>query len=184
MCCLALAELEALACLRTAGLLALDGTCVAREETEVAKLATVILVDLDEGTRHGKAERAGLARLAAAVHVRLDVILAKPVRRREWLLDGRDERGTREVVAERAPVDVPLAASGFDVHAADGFLAASDRVRDLRIWHWLLRLGFREGQRLGLLRDVLVLGTGVDAELATEHLAAEGRLGEHAVNGL
>ena len=96
---LALRELEPLACLRTAGLLALDRACVAREEAEVAQLAAVRLVDLHERAGDGEAKCAGLAGLATAFDVRLDVVAAERIGRRERLLDRRDERGTREVVA-------------------------------------------------------------------------------------
>ena len=96
---LALAELEPLACPRTAGLLALDSARVTREEAQVAQLAAVRLVDLDEGARDGEAQRTGLAGLTAAVDVRLDIVAAERVGRREGLLDGRDERRAREVVA-------------------------------------------------------------------------------------
>src|SRR3712207_7793641 len=42
----------------------------------------------------------------------------------ERLLDRADERRAREVVAERPPVDVPLAGARANVHAAHRFLAA------------------------------------------------------------
>src|SRR5688572_16649009 len=132
--CLALAELELLASLRTARLLALHRAGVARQEAEVAKLAAVPLVDLHEGAGDGETERAGLAGLPAPLHVRLHVVLAERVGRRERLLDGRDERRPREVVAERAPVDVPLARARLQVDSADGFLAAADGVRG-RVGH-------------------------------------------------
>ena len=66
-CVYRLRELEPLACLRTAGLLALDRAGIAREEAEVAKLAAMRLVDLHERAGDGEAQRAGLTGLAAAV---------------------------------------------------------------------------------------------------------------------
>ena len=60
---LALRELEPLAGLRTARLLALDRARIAREQAEVAQLAAVGLVDLHERASDGEAQRAGLARL-------------------------------------------------------------------------------------------------------------------------
>src|SRR5690242_11878177 len=124
---LPLGELEPLTSLRTAGLLPLDGASVTREKAEVAQLAAVGLVDLHEGAGDSETQCTGLARLATAVHVRLHVVLSESVRRRERLLDCRDERGPREVVTERTAVDVPLAAAGSEVHAADRFLATADR---------------------------------------------------------
>src|SRR5512133_778705 len=112
---LALAELEPLTCLRAAGLLALHRTRIARQQAQVAQLAAVQLVHDHEGARHGEAQRAGLAGDAAAVDVRLHVKAAERVGRRERLLDGGDEHGTREVVAERAPVDTPLARAGLQI---------------------------------------------------------------------
>src|SRR5579872_6066190 len=106
---LSLRELEPLAGLRTARLLALDCARIAREQAEIAKLSAMRFVELHERTRDCETERAGLTGRAAAVDVRLHVEAAERVSRRERLLNRRDERRTREVVAERAPVDVPLA---------------------------------------------------------------------------
>src|SRR3712207_3658952 len=105
---LPLAELELLARLRAAGLLALHGARVAREQAEVAQLAAVPLVDLHQGAGYGEAERPGLPGEPAAGHVRLHVKAAERVGDLERLLDGEHVRGAREVVTERAPIDVPL----------------------------------------------------------------------------
>ena len=94
-------------------------------------LRRCVFVDLDERAGDGETQRAGLTGLAAAVDVRLHVVAAEHVGRRERLLDGRDVRRTREVVAERAAVDVPLARARLEVDAADGFFAAADRVNGL-----------------------------------------------------
>src|SRR5688500_4803749 len=151
---LSLRELEPLPCLRAARLLALDRAGVAREETEIAKLAAVRLVDLHERPCHGQPQRARLPRLSAASNVRLHVVLTEAVGRGERLLNRRDQRGPRKVVAQRAAIDVPLAAAGLEVHAADRLLTTADRVCDLRIRHRLLRLALRKGQRLRLLTGV------------------------------
>src|SRR5688572_1923462 len=120
---LALAELEPLAGLRTAGLLALDGTRIAREQAEIAKLAAVGFIHDEQRTGRGEAQRAGLARHAAALDLRLHVEAAERVGRAEGLLDRRDERGAGEVVPERATVHFPLARARGEVQAAPGFLA-------------------------------------------------------------
>src|ERR1035437_7233477 len=127
-CRLAFAELEPLACLRTARLLALDGACVAREQSEIPQRGAMRLIHLDERAGDRETERTGLSGGAATVDVRLYVEAAERVGRGERLLNRGDERGTREIIAERASIDVPLARTGHDVHAADGFLAAADRV--------------------------------------------------------
>src|SRR5262249_54493955 len=125
---LTLRELEPLSCLRTTRLLPLHRPRVTREQTQVTELATVRLVDLHERPRHGEPQRAGLTRLAAAVHVRLHVEAAERVGRHERLLNCRHDRWPREIVAPRAPVDVPLAGPRLDEHAAHRFLAAADRM--------------------------------------------------------
>src|SRR4029079_1721566 len=128
-------ELEPLTSLRTTRLLTLDGTCVAREEAEIAKFATMRFVDIDEGGGDGETQRAGLARVPAAINVGLHVVTTECVGRDKRLLNRRHVRRTRERVDERAPVDVPLAGARLDEDAADGFLAASDRVNCLHVGH-------------------------------------------------
>src|SRR6187402_657415 len=96
---LALRELEALTRFRTARLLALDRTRVTREEAEVAELPAMSFVEGHQRSGDREAQRTGLPRLAAADDIRPNVEATERVRRRERLLDGRDERGTREVVA-------------------------------------------------------------------------------------
>src|SRR5215217_6661143 len=119
---LPLRELEPLPRLRTTGLLALDRACVAGEQAKVAQLATVRLVDLHQRARDGESERTGLTGLTTTGHVGLHVVLAEPVGCRERLLDRGHQCGTRKVVTERPPIDVPLAAAGLEVHAADRLL--------------------------------------------------------------
>src|SRR5262249_40352972 len=120
--------LEPLAGLRTARLLALHGARIAREEPEVAQLAPVGLVELHERARGGEAQRAGLPALPAPLDGRLHIVAAETVGGREWLLDARHQRGTREIIAERAPVHIPLPRAGAKVQTADALLAPSDRV--------------------------------------------------------
>src|SRR5688500_4829161 len=105
MSALALRELEPLAGLRTARLLALDRARVAREQPEIAQLSAVRLVHLHERAGDGEPERARLSGEPAALEARPHVEAAERVGRRERLLDRADERRPREVVTERAPVD-------------------------------------------------------------------------------
>src|SRR5260221_1649249 len=146
---LPLAELESLSCLRPAWLLPFDRTRVPCQKTQVAELAALRLVDLHDGARHREAQRTGLARLATAGHVRLDVEAAEHVGRRKRLLNGGHQRRAREVVSQRAAGDVPLARTGLQVDAAHRFLAASDRVRD----------SFGHGYFASLFLRVSVFGT-------------------------
>src|SRR5437764_592425 len=80
---LPLRKLEPLTRLRTAGLLALDRACIAREQAEVAQLSAMRLVDLHERACNREAKRTGLATLATTVDIRLHVVLTEPVGRRE-----------------------------------------------------------------------------------------------------
>ena len=70
---LALRELESLSGLRTPWLLALDRTGVAREQAEVAELATVRFIERNQRARDGEAERSSLTRLSTTVDVRADI---------------------------------------------------------------------------------------------------------------
>src|SRR6185312_887990 len=126
MTCLTLRELEPLAGLRTTRLLALDRTRITREQAEITKLAAVRLVDLHERARHRETKRAGLAGVATAVDVRLHVIAAERIGRHERLLNGRDVRRAREIIAQRAAIHVPLARTGLQEHTAHRFLPAAD----------------------------------------------------------
>src|SRR4051812_49543401 len=105
-------------------------------------------VHLHERAGDGEAKSACLAADSTALEVRLDVELAESVGGDERLLDLRDEHRTREVVTERAPVDVPLAGACLHVNAANRFFAAADGM--CHVGHGLL-LALVEGQLLGLL---------------------------------
>ena len=114
---LSLRELEPLPRLRTAGLLALDRTRIAREQAEVAKLAPVGLIDDEERAGSRETQRTGLTRHPTTFHLRLHVVAAERVGRAERLLDRRDERRAREVVAEGAAVHFPLPRARGDLPA-------------------------------------------------------------------
>src|SRR5262249_42191304 len=70
----------------------------------------------------------GLTRLPAAIHMRLHVEGTQGVRRREGLLDMLHQRRPREIIAERAPIDLPLAGTRSEIHPRDTGLAPADRV--------------------------------------------------------
>src|SRR6266540_5518599 len=78
--------------------------------------------------RDAEPHRAGLTGEPAADHTRLHVERPERVGRGERLLNVRHERRPREIVAQRPPVDAPLARPRRQIHARDAELAASDRV--------------------------------------------------------
>src|SRR5262249_27623863 len=73
---LALAELDPLACAGPAGLLALHGARVARQEAKVTQLLAMRLFDLDERTSDREAQRPRLTRLPATLEIGLHVVAA------------------------------------------------------------------------------------------------------------
>src|SRR6476660_9853467 len=122
---LPLAELEPLPGAWATRLLALDGARIARHEPGGPELGPVLPVRLHQRPRDPQPKRPGLARLPAPVHVRLHVERAERVGGGEALLDVLHQRRTREVVAQRAAVDVPLDGPGGEVHPGDARLAAA-----------------------------------------------------------
>src|SRR5450755_4381483 len=97
------------------------------------------LVHDDQRARHRKSKRARLAALSTAFELRLHIVATESIRGCERLLNRRHERRTREVIAERATVHIPLAGAGADVEAADRFFPAADRMRN-PFGHYLLSL--------------------------------------------
>jgi hypothetical protein len=67
---LALRELESLASLWAAGLFALDRASISRQETKIAKLAAMCLIEGDERTGNREAQGARLSRLPTSIDVR------------------------------------------------------------------------------------------------------------------
>src|SRR5579862_909425 len=120
---LALAELEPLPSLGPTRLLALDRPRIAREQAKVTQLPTIGLVDLHQGTRRREAQCTGLSRQPSTFNFRAHVVAAERVSRREWLLNSRHQRRTREIIAEGTAVHVPLAGTRREIQTADGFLA-------------------------------------------------------------
>src|SRR5437773_2609964 len=137
---LTLTELEPLPCSGTSRLLSFDSARVTREQTQIAQFASICFVDLYERPRDRQAQRTSLSRRSAAFDVRANVIAAKRIGRCERLLDGRHERWAREVISQRASVDVPLARAGPKIDTAHRFLAAANRVNVLRVGHYFSSL--------------------------------------------
>src|SRR2546427_8922661 len=125
---LSLTELEPLARPRPARLLPLDDPRIPRQQSLLPQLLAVSLVRQAQRPRDRESHRPRLARHPAAPAQRPHVEGAERVGRRERLLDVRHERRPGEVVAQRAPVDVPLPRTRREIHARHTDLAAPDCV--------------------------------------------------------
>src|SRR5699024_9658508 len=77
-------------------------------------------------TRDAEAQRAGLARGAAARDAGDHVVAAGQLEERERVVDELLVQLVREVVLERAAVDGERAGAGDQAHAGDGLLATAD----------------------------------------------------------
>src|SRR5690606_28491451 len=119
---------EALTRLRTAVLLALDLTRVAREVAELLQLAAQALVGLHQRARDAVTDGAGLAREAPAAHRREDVVRALGLGRLEGLLHDHAQHLALEVVVDLSTVDADAARAALDPDARGGFLAPARRV--------------------------------------------------------
>src|SRR5690606_30231758 len=104
-------------------LLALLLARVAREEPAALDLRAQRLVDADQGAGDAVAQRAGLARGAAAAHARRDVPARGLVDEVERLLHDRAQHLAPEVLVERAAVHQDRAGSGLHADAGHGHLA-------------------------------------------------------------
>ena len=88
--------------------------------------AVVLAVDLVERTRDREAQRAGLARGAAAGDLGDHVVRADELEHLERVVDELLVQLVREVVRELTAVDRDAAGAGDEAHAGDGLLAAAD----------------------------------------------------------
>src|SRR5581483_8364503 len=102
---LALAELEALARARLTRLLALDDARVTGQEAGLLQRRPELGVHRAERARQAVADRAGLAREAAAAHVHGHVDLALLLEHVQRLVDDHLRRRTAEVLVHGAAVD-------------------------------------------------------------------------------
>src|SRR5262245_31919172 len=130
---LALAELRSLARLVQAGLLALDDAGVARQEALTLQRDAHLGIGLDERACDAVPDRAGLARLAAAVHADAQVVRRRGLGHLERCENHLLVHGAREVVRERATVDPRLPVARPQDHPRDGRLPlpGAEVLRDL-----------------------------------------------------
>src|SRR3954465_2136045 len=155
---LALGELGPLAGLLEAGLLALLDTRVARQEAAALELAAQVRIGVHQRARDAVAQRPGLGRHAAAVHLGHDVHLGLEADGLERLADLALQALAREVEVELAAVDRIGAVAGLEDHAGDGGLALAGRAVARAGREVDRRVGDRLGQDLvGLLGAELVL---------------------------
>src|SRR3546814_676788 len=125
---LTLRELESAAGLRLAVFLALDRAAVAGQEAGRLDRAAQRGLEAGQRLRDAVQHRTRLARQAAALDGRDDVVAADPVGQAERLVDDETQRRTREIDFLVAAVDRDLARPGLQPHAGDGVLAAAGRI--------------------------------------------------------
>src|SRR6266850_316434 len=128
VCDLPLAELEPLARSGAARLLPLHHPRIPRQQSLLPQFLTVPLVGQAQRPRDREPHRPRLPRHPAAPTQGPHVEGAERVGRRERLLDVRHQRRPGKVVAQRAPVDVPLPRARREIHARHADLAAPHRV--------------------------------------------------------
>src|SRR2546421_6377487 len=174
----ALAELLATACAVQSDLLALDFARVARDEAGTAQVGLEGRVVVDQRTGDAVAHRAGLAGLAAAVHVDLDVEGRVVGREHQRLLDDHDRRLAAEVLLYRLAVDEDLSRALLDEDTCHRRLAAAGSVIPVSDHRQSLDL-----EHFGLLGGVRMRGTGIHLQLL-DHRIAERSLGQHALDRL
>src|SRR3954471_24510014 len=122
----ALRVLGRLAGLLQAVLLPLLGPRVTGEEAGLLQRRAVVGLEPDERAGDREAQGPGLAGDAAAVQGGDDVVLVGLLQGDERLLDELLVHLVREVVVERAPVELEVAGARNEADADDGLLAAAD----------------------------------------------------------
>ena len=114
------------------GLLALHDAGVAGQEASLLQGSAVgIAVDGVERASHAEADGAGLAGGAAAVDEHDGVELAFELQQHDRGVDLTLQQLGGEILLQSAAVDGPLAGTGNQTHAGDGFLAAAGAVARL-----------------------------------------------------
>src|ERR1700677_59924 len=126
---LALGVLRSLTRLLEAVLLPLLDPGVPGNEAGLLQGRAILRVDHDKRAGHAEAQRAGLPGDTAAGDKGDDVKLVLRAQGHERLVDELLVHLVREVVLQRATVDLPLTGAGLDAHAGDRLLAATGRRR-------------------------------------------------------
>src|SRR5580693_8369766 len=125
---LALRELERLARLRTALLLALDHARVAGEETALLQDAAQLRLEIGQRLGQAMTHRTSLPRQAAAGDRTDHVVLAVAGGRDQGLLDHHAQHWAGEIDFDLAGVDHDLAGAGLDPDPRDGVLALAGGI--------------------------------------------------------
>src|SRR4051812_23939152 len=126
--CLAFRELEGLARLCTAVLLALNSARVAGEETTLLQDGAQIRFETGQRLGYPMTHRASLARQSTASHGADHVVLASSGRSDQRLLNHHPKHRTGEIDFYLACVDQYLAGAGLDPDASDRVLAFASGV--------------------------------------------------------
>src|SRR4029077_756109 len=125
---LSLTELEPLPRARAARLLSLDDPRIPRQQSLFPQFLSVPVIRQAQRSRDCESHRPRLPRPPAAPTQRPHVEGAQRVGGRERLLNVRHERRPGKIIAQRAPVDVPLPRAGREIHARHADLTAPDGV--------------------------------------------------------
>ena len=176
---LTLAELEALACLRTSRLLTLYNACVASQESVVFQVLLVFCVHLDEGACDSETQSLALACEAAAVEVCLDVIFLCSLEQQQWLFYHvlQDCRG--EIYADVFLVYRDFAGALSEIDTCHSTLATAYCINH---FHLSLQLFVLVNiYCLGLLGLHVVLCAVENVEVVHQ-AASERAFGQHAFN--
>ena len=173
-------ELEALAGLGLTGFLALDSARVAGHEAVLAQYALVLGVDLHQCAGDSQTQGLGLAGVAAAVEVDVDVILLGDAKGGEGLLYDVLKNRIGEVNVQGALVDSDVAVAFLDDDAGYGGLAAAYCIN---CFHVFRLFQFVDVNNFGVLSLVVVLGTVVDVHVLDE-TASQTVLGQHTLHNV
>src|SRR4051794_24807351 len=151
---LALRELEAAASLGAAVLLALDDARVASQEAFALHRRAQRRFEAGQCRRDAVTDSARLARQAAALDGRFDVVLAAAVGDVEHLGDDQAQGRAREIDFLLAAVDHDLARTGLEPYSRDRVLAAASGISTPELVELLLAQHRLDLRALG--RDALI----------------------------
>jgi hypothetical protein len=130
--CLTLAELEALARLRTTRLLTLDLSGISRQHPFLAQRRTGLAIPLDESTRHSQTNGIGLSSDPATPDASDNIELRLAVNHLEGLDYANAVQIAREIIFQGLPVDGPLSRPGTKDDPRRARLPTANSVDEFR----------------------------------------------------
>ncbi len=143
---------------------------------------TQFRIGFKQGTGNTVTNGFGLTGYAATADIDLHVILVEELRKHQRLTDNHLQGLAREIIFNAAAIDFNVAASGIETGTRRGVLAAARAVIKLGGHDKLLTSLVREGQRLGALGSMRMVGTGIHLELL-KHGTTQTILGKHTPDG-